>query len=145
MYKSTKRPISNKQMPSTSKRQRKEAQDILLEKAIGVMEMASNKSSSAQKEIDDIFGEYVASEIKAIRDPQVKRRVKFHIQSILFSAQGTTGSCQTQPIQPCHPVANWEYPEYMQFNRMHPRDWSTPLRSPTPTFSESSSSQGGMS
>ena len=79
MYKSTKRPISNKQMPSTSKRQRKEAQDILLEKAIGVMEMASNKSSSAQKEIDDIFGEYVASEIKAIRDPQVKRRVKFHI------------------------------------------------------------------
>ena len=145
MYKSTKQPTSNKQMPSTCKRQRKEAQDILLEKAIGVMEMASNKSSSAQKEIDDIFGEYVASEIKAIRDPQVKWRVKFHIQSILFSAQGTTGSCQTQPIQPCHPVANWEYPEYMQFNRMHPRDWSTPLRSPTPTFSESSSPQGGMS
>lgn len=44
-------------------------------------------SSSAEEDNDDVFGRYIAGELRDIKDPQVKRLVKHQIQTILFNAQ----------------------------------------------------------
>ena len=86
---STKRPTGSKEK-KTSKRQ-KETEDIILHKAIDLMEQSSSKPIS--RDVDDIFGEYVANELKTIKDGHLKRMVKFNIQSILFHSL-------TQPSMP---------------------------------------------
>jgi hypothetical protein len=50
------------------------------------MEQSANatKTGSSTRDADDIFGEYVANELKSITDCNAKRMVKFSIQSALF-------------------------------------------------------------
>ena len=56
----------------------------------------------AKKDADDIFSEYVMSEVRAMHNVEMKRWVKFRrIQSLLFSAHSGMGSPQmTQSLLP---------------------------------------------
>ena len=70
---STKRPTPQR---NTSKRQKREAQEgKLLEKAINLMETTSSKCT--QWNPDDIFGEYIASELKTIKMKQSNKELNF--------------------------------------------------------------------
>ena len=148
-FRSTKRPTKS-QVPTTSKRQKREAQEgLLLEKAISVMEKASNKSSEppVQRDSDDIFGEFVTSELRTIEDTEIKRQVKFQIQSLLFSAQSNSNVTHqpatfSLPLQQQR-LANspiWEYPPHV----MQPSEWSTQIHrshTSTPPYTEETSPQ----
>ena len=49
--------------------------------------MEATSSKCTQWDPDDIFGEYIASELKTIKDEATKRRIKFQIQSMIFYVQ----------------------------------------------------------
>ena len=137
VVRSTKRPISSReQRPTCSKRQKKEMQeDMLLQKAIACMERTGNVHQQKRDE-DDIFGDYIASEMRAIQNIEIKRWVKFKIQSLLFSAHSGFAPQPLQPYsQPFAPQATqsqWDYP-----NCSPPASqWSTqPFRTPSTTSS----------
>lgn len=134
---STKRPTSSTaQRPS--KRQKKETQeDVLLQKAIACMENAGGIDRH-RRDNDDIFGEYVATEIRSIQDSKVKCWVKFQIQPLLFSAQsGAIPSPQLHalpPIPPSRPgtsqamLGQWDYPNTTpmhQWSNAFTPQWNT--------------------
>ena len=54
------------------------------------MESTSNTSKPIQKDADDVFGEYVTYELKNIKDEGTKQRIKFQIQSIIYSTHAGT-------------------------------------------------------
>ena len=62
------------------------------------MEKAGNTDHQRRDE-DDIFGEYVATEIQSIQNEELKGWVKFKIQSLLFSAHSESPS-QSSPAFP---------------------------------------------
>ena len=78
-------PKSNKQM----KLARDKEENKLLEEAIGVMK--STVHHDTMRDSDAIFGEFVTTELRDISDANVKRHVKFKIQTVLHEAQ-TTGN-----------------------------------------------------
>ena len=80
---STKRPLAAKKVKETKRQNREKQENSLLQKAIVCMEGASNKIT-AKKDADDIFGEYVTSELRAMHNVEMKRWVKFRIQSLPF-------------------------------------------------------------
>ena len=45
----------------------------------------TNKNTT-KRDADDIFGEYVATELRSIKNEEAKRHIKFRIQSLLFSS-----------------------------------------------------------
>ena len=49
--------------------------------------METTSCKCMQQNPDDIFGEYIASELKTIKDEAIKRRIKFQIQTMIFSVQ----------------------------------------------------------
>ena len=57
---------------------------------------------------DDIFAQYIATELRSIEDTHVKRTVKWKIQSLIFSAHSST-----TPHVPQHEVYSagqpWDY------------------------------------
>ena len=70
-------------------KRKKEAQEVeLLEKAILCMEK-EGKEESCVKDVDDIFGQFVACELRAIQDDSEKRLKKFKIHSIFYGAENT--------------------------------------------------------
>ena len=78
---STKRPTA-----LSRKRKREAQEDKLLEKAVSLMVSGPSTSMAIAKEDDeDIFGRFIASELRAIADPQIKRLVKWNIQSAIFN------------------------------------------------------------
>lgn len=85
---STKWPISKgKQSASKcAKSVKKEnPEDILLKKAIQCMER--NTDNALQKnDADDVFGQYIATELKGVQDINQKRIIKHRIQSVLLTA-----------------------------------------------------------
>ena len=106
VVRSTKRPLSTReQRPTCSKRQKKEMQeDVLLQKAIACMEK-TGKVHQQKRDDDDIFGDYIASEMRAIQNVEMKRWVKFKIQSLLFSAHSGFAPQQSQAYPPSQPFA----------------------------------------
>ena len=62
---STKRPLKQKETPA-SKRLREE--DIILKKAITCMEKSVSATKVTARDADEIFGEYVTSELHSIKD-----------------------------------------------------------------------------
>ena len=91
-----------KQIPTCSKRQKKEMQeDVLLQKAIACMEKTGNVHQQ-KRDDDDIFGDYIASEMRAIQNVEMKRWVKFKIQSLIFSAHSGFAP-QHLPLSRLHP------------------------------------------
>ena len=45
--------------------------------------MSANKGTA--QDADEVFGEYVTSELRSIKDENTKRVIKFRIQSLFFS------------------------------------------------------------
>ena len=45
--------------------------------------MSANKGTA--RDADEVFGEYVTSELRSIKDENTKRVIKFRIQSLFFS------------------------------------------------------------
>ena len=87
IVRSTKRPLTSEVTKSATKRQRQIAkEDELLKKAITCMENASNANKASSRDADAVFGEYVASELRSIKNEHTKRVLKFRIQSMLFSS-----------------------------------------------------------
>lgn len=137
---STKLPT--KQGKRSTKRQRiGSAENELISKAISCMDRAVGGSTNDSFEL---FGRYVASEVRAITSPQTQRWVKLQIQNILFSAQ----SAVSTPSQPFHPLPQspdvhnpYFYPPPFQGPFDQPSSslstWM-PTLSPTPSLSETS-------
>lgn len=130
---STKRPTTTKDQRLTKRQKREEA---LMNKAIACMEKTSDRVQQKRDE-DDIFGEYVASEMRAIQNVQMKRWVKFKIQSLFFSAhceftsQPPPAFPPSQPFAPPAMQGQWEIPH----TSPPAREWSTPCRTPSTTSS----------
>ena len=93
---STKRPTGTRDSRPSKRQKEKQQEDTVLMKALECME----RSGETKRDSDDIFGEYVANELKAINDDQKKRFIKFQIQSLLFSL------LSPQPIPP-EPHSNY--------------------------------------
>ena len=109
---STKRPTTSNRSKKTSKRQ-KEDEDYLLQRAINCMEQSGKASNSTlTRDPDDIFGEYVANELKSITDCSIKWRVKFNIQSVLFHSFGQQAPQMMNSLPAMHPQmtspSNWQ-------------------------------------
>lgn len=96
---STKRPSTEGKQSTSTKRKKREAQeeDSLLQMAIQCLEKsASNIEDKVtrkedKEDEDDIFGKYVASELRSM-ELSVKRLAKWKIQSVIFNAH--SGSLQ---------------------------------------------------
>ena len=66
---STKRPLNSQVTKPATKRQRQIAkEDELLKKAITCMENVSNTNKANPRDADAVFGEYVASELRSIKN-----------------------------------------------------------------------------
>ena len=50
------------------------------------MEKAEKNTAKRSDDDDDIFAQYIASELRSIENPQAKRLIKWTIQSLIFSA-----------------------------------------------------------
>ena len=72
---------------------KKGEEDLLLEKAIMCMEQV-DKARDKESD-DDLFGQFIASEMQSIRDPYIKRQLKWNIQSAIHEAHNTILSCQS--------------------------------------------------
>ena len=84
---STKRPLEGGKSKPTkvSKQFKQNPEDVLLMKAIECIEKTTANDNRNQKnDPDDIFGEYIATELKSIQDMNQKRAIKFRMQSLLF-------------------------------------------------------------
>ena len=81
---STKRPLPIKKEKLTTKKAKQEKEDILLNKATACKEKANGKEDSLDEH--DIFGKYVAHELRSISNVRLQRWVKWNIQTpyILF-------------------------------------------------------------
>ena len=81
---------------------REKEENKLLEEAIGVMKYAVRHDS--MRDSDAIFGEFVATELRDISDINMKRHVKFRIQTVLHETQ-TIGNPAVQYTQPYRPAS----------------------------------------
>ena len=72
---STKRPIIQKGEKQTKRQKREKQEETLLQKAIACMEGASD-NHSAMRDVDSVFGEYIASELRAMQNQEMKCWVK---------------------------------------------------------------------
>lgn len=83
---SIKHPTERDHRPS--KRQNKELQeDALLKKAVECMERSAtaDAKNTTKRDATDIFGEYVATELRPIKNEETKRQVKFRHTAVLFT------------------------------------------------------------
>ena len=100
------------------------------------MEKAGN-SDVRKRDSDDVFGEYIATEMRTIQDLQTKQWVKYQIQSLFFSAH--SGSMLQPPqafdprsrnLAPLATGTRWDYSNPSPV----PNQWSTPpFRTPSTT------------
>ena len=85
--KSTKQPTGKKR----SRRQiQEEEEDSLLKRAVTALDKATASPHKVDVSADDIFGQYVASELKGIKDGYVKKLIKHKIQTVIFESQVPT-------------------------------------------------------
>lgn len=76
------------------KKRREAKENLLLEKAIVCMEQV-DKGRDKDSDDDDLFGQFIASEIQSIRDPYIKRQLKWDIQSAIHEAHNAILSRQS--------------------------------------------------
>ena len=70
-------------------KRKREAQEVeLLQKGITCMEKEGQEESRV-KDVDEVFGQFVACELRAIEDDSEKRLIKFKIHSILYGIDST--------------------------------------------------------
>ena len=93
---------------STAKKRKRDAEEsLLLNKALSVM--ASVPAVSAVKEEDDdhVFGHFIASELRSIDNMDLKRLVKWKIQSAIYFATSSQSVVpQLSQPQPTGSVIN---------------------------------------
>ena len=115
----SKRPRGNKEKQQS--KQHKVTEDIILHKALDLMEKSS--SNPVSRDIDDIFGEYVANELKTIKDHHMKRMIKFNIQSMLFHSlsQQSMPQMHASQLQSSFPLNTSQMPTSRPMNafQMH--------------------------
>ena len=94
-------------MPKKTKKcQREEKEDLLIERAISCLEhgAAVSKRNEKPNDSDDVFGQFVASElhtVQQITDSKLKQLIKWKIQNALFEGTiNATGSSAWIPPQP---------------------------------------------
>ena len=93
-FKDTKRKLPYKESLSKKSRLDKK-EEILLDSAIAYM---STSSKSTSNDEHDVFGKYIASELRSIKEARVQRWIKWSIQNTLYTAQ-----CgMTPPTRPTH-------------------------------------------
>lgn len=67
-----------------------------MEKAILCLENGvKGKEIEKERDADEIFAQFVASELRSIKDPNVKRLAKWNIQSVLYESGNATTSTST--------------------------------------------------
>ena len=99
---STKRPTTVKE-PNTKRKKRESQEDLILQRAVSCMERAEkNITKGNGNDGDDVFGQYVAFELKSMDNPHIKRVTKWKIQSLIYH---THSECALQPYPP------WQHPE----------------------------------
>ena len=106
---STKQPLSQ----SSKRRKRQNPEDELLEKAINCMETASAEKPSTKLDEFDLFGKYIAAELRATDNAHARCWAKLQIQTILFDMQtGTMRSSSTMHSYPAmpHPISRVSTP-----------------------------------
>ena len=125
---STKQPTKQGRKPT--KRQKTEAaENNLIQKAIVCMDKASHVPQQTEDGCE-LFGRYVASEVRAISNPQSQRWAKLQIQTVLFNAQ-TEPPPQLHPwmaaIPTFHFHGNPASPLHRQWRIIHPTPTRTPI------------------
>ena len=116
-------------------------EDELLEEATKALKSLKSSNTVEQKvsdDPDDVFGKYIANELRLIKDFRVKQFVKHKIQNIIFESQfqcqnQNQSFTQYQPYEnahPYYPTASTSYPTSYQ---------NQPLEGDVP-----SQDQGGM-
>ena len=109
----------------TKKRQREEKVDLLIERAISCLEngTAVSKRNEKPKDSDDVFGQFVASELQQITDLKLKQLIKWKIQNALF--EGTISMQQDHLLGFPHgqlpPVTHIRQPRKLQCIQHIPR------------------------
>ena len=97
----------------------------------------AGKSTQRKCDDDDIFAQYIATEIRSIEDPHVKRTVKWKIQSLIFSAHSSTYAAQHEAYS-ATPGLSWDYRRqgYPQgpYNQSRQGPSPTPSSVPSPHF-----------
>lgn len=106
-----------------------------------------NEETTTLGDEDDIFGKFVASDLKAIQDQHLKRKVKWQIQTALYEAHSVlmTGMPSTQwPTVPTHGQPSPQYQSFSpgpssQFQpiAIHPRYYQHPGVDSRPSTSNS--------
>ena len=84
---STKRPLSSKRKPSQISKE-----DDAINVAIGVLKKAQTKN---EEDSFDVFGKYIAHELRLLKNKFSQNWAKFKIQEVLYQAKVTSLSSQT--------------------------------------------------
>lgn len=102
----------------------------LIKKAITCMDKATASSSKSEEDGFEIFGRYVASELRGITNAQSQRWAKLQIQNILYSVQ-----VEPSPYGSAHSTPNYRFssPQYSGSEHL-PFQSRTPSMSPTASF-----------
>ena len=84
-------PKKSSKQPTGKKRSRKQKEtndeDLVLKKAIIALETASSNPAKTDPTPGDIFGQFVASELKGIKHEYIRKVIKHKIQTVLFETQ----------------------------------------------------------
>ena len=130
--KSTKQPTQQVKKP-TKRQKVVDAENDLLKKAIECMDRTTGETGTSADGFEH-FGRYVATELRAITNPQGQRWAKLQIQNVLYNA------AQSDAVPPhSQPPMDTHYPFYypaFQGDRSTSVSTRTPSLSPTPSFVE---------
>lgn len=125
---STKRPLEKK-LGSAKRRKEDQAEDILIKKAIDYLDKPID---SQGKDADDIFGQFVTSELRSIKDDQQKRIIKFKIQSLLYTSLVSQPAMSPPMIYNQVASPGGAVNNHLFYTHQHPSKIWENSRSPTP-------------
>ena len=111
IVRSTKRPLDASNKGKKKKKQQNTAEDSLLEEAINCLKKEGKEDDQAKDE-DDIFGKFIVSELKGIKDVRLKRQVKWRIQTAIYEAHNILPA--EIPSNPWATVPTFGQPSYHQ-------------------------------
>ena len=137
---STKQPTQQGKKRLTKRQKTETTEDDLLKKAIQCLDQSSGGTVKNDDRLE-LFGRYIATELRAILNTQAQRWAKLQIQSILFSA------AQSQPSPAfSRPSLDIPYPQHYPPRPPPPPDRSSISSSVSPTspFTDHSSFYSDM-
>ena len=112
--------------PLTKRQKVEAAENLLITKAIACMDKVS--TSEGKDDSFELFGRYVASELRTIASTSAQRWAKLQIQNVLYNAQVEHSPQPMEPL-PIYPPApiNFSRPQYRQSPGLFPApsDYST--------------------